>query len=618
MIFLYLLLNIFIFITKTCNGIMLCEVQGTCLKCPDGQISHFICRNNEDCFRGEFCFSKRGFCCPENILKENNNFKNKCPDGSRFGRICKINVDCLFNDEICIEGKCCPSCRQKRLLALREIRSIGIGGNDDLIEEEYIPQCNDDGKALNKDIKEIEKTENNCTDPLREFRNCTCPISCFSKNNMPQCSQEQCMKGCFCRLPYVLLDFSKPFNSPCVLPAECPLLPFTSDLNKWNNGGFFPSFSTENKQLNNKINYFQQNKCKDNLKNFQNCGSACPAGCGKLLPSNLDDDSCYSNCVSGCFCRIPYVLRDPNDLNSECILPRLCPLQPLALLIPQQISTNNFSFKEEISQTNSTQLLVKRDGENKRENCENDTRKEFLKCGSSCPLGCDQLNRPFRHCSPCSSGCFCKNGYIFVNSSEWEISECVLPSECPKQQKEIEKQLSNKTLTAIQKTEEKDFFHLDNCGEALAIAKLYTKEGQRIGRLIVKPERNEFGMNTKKIRLNGEFSSSLPGISDSFLFLSIHQYSDTTINGCESVGEPLGLNLKENNEKEIIIGELPISQKRENKNNLFILNKLIEWNDTISYGTNPLIGHSVVLQKHKGLLINILGCAVLGIAPNNC
>ncbi|CAK5022866.1 unnamed protein product [Meloidogyne enterolobii] len=576
--FLYLnLFIIFIFlITKICNGIMLCEVQGTCLKCPDGHISHFICRNNEDCFREEYCYLKRGFCCLNKNTSTNSKIiLNKCPDGSRFGKLCKIDVDCLFKDEICIEGKCCPSCRQRRLLALRELRSIGISffnkEEKENKKEEFIPQCNDDGKYFRpmqcvahsgecfcvdkfgrKNIKnnllkenilvncsiirekqeEINKEENklisstkialnkdkeiinnNCTDPLREFRlflnlnfkikkiikdNCgsICPISCFSKNNLFKCpQQEQCMKGCFCRLPFVLLDYSKPFNSPCVLPSECPLLSFTSDLNKWNNGGFFPSFTPTTTKTN-KIN--KNNKCKDSFKNYQNCGSACPTGCGRLLlPSNNnfedeDNNSCSSNCVPGCFCRIPYVLRDPNDLNSECILPKFCPLQQFALQIPQQISSNNSSIKEEILQKNSTtQLVVKRNGESEREKCENDLTKEFLKCGSSCPLGCDQLNRPFRFCSPCISGCFCKNGYIFVNSSEWEISECILPLNCPPPQ------LFNITkLTAIQEKE--------NCGEALAIANLYNKEGKRIGKLIVKPERNgEFGggegeINTRK------------------------------------------------------------------------------------------------------------------------
>lgn len=44
----------------------LCEVQGTCFQCPDGHFSHFICHSDEDCFSGEQCNPKRGFCCPAN------------------------------------------------------------------------------------------------------------------------------------------------------------------------------------------------------------------------------------------------------------------------------------------------------------------------------------------------------------------------------------------------------------------------------------------------------------------------------------------------------------------------------------------------------------------------
>ncbi|KAF7637292.1 hypothetical protein Mgra_00003258 [Meloidogyne graminicola] len=442
---------------------------------------------------------------------------------------------------------------------------------------------------------------------------------------MPKCSQEQCSSGCFCRLPYVLLNISNPFNSPCVLPSECPKLPFTQDLDKWNNGGFFPFYSFSSSSNNNLIEKEQQQqqnnnnnnnniekKCKDPLKNFQNCGSACPVGCGKLLPTTssssnliLDDSCSATNCVPGCFCRIPYVLRDPNNLDSECIYPQLCPLQSFSLFSSSLTSSPEILTQKNIQQQQQ-QLIIKIDEE--KEKCENNPKKEYLKCGSSCPLGCNnQLEKSFRFCSPCISGCFCKNGFIFKNSSEWKISDCVQPLECPKNENKNNSINLPIKLKAFQKNNEKDNLNI-KCGEALALANLYTKEGEKIGRIIVRPEKNEIGINNKKIRLNGEFSSSsIPEIFDSFLFLSIHQYSDTIINGCEGVGQPIGLNLiylNENNEKEIkIVGELPISRKEEENNNIKF-DQLIEWNETIGYGTNPLIGHSVVLQQHKGLLIN--------------
>ncbi|VDP11111.1 unnamed protein product [Heligmosomoides polygyrus] len=57
-----------------------------------------------------------------------------------------------------------------------------------------------------------------------------------------------------------------------------------------------------------------------------------------------------------------------------------------------------------------------------------DPLKEFIVCGSSCPVGCD--NRRPQSCTPCESGCFCKNGLVFVNSTNWRNSDCVRLDEC--------------------------------------------------------------------------------------------------------------------------------------------------------------------------------------------
>ncbi|VDP01802.1 unnamed protein product [Heligmosomoides polygyrus] len=48
------------------------------------------------------------------------------------------------------------------------------------------------------------------------------------------------------------------------------------------------------------------NHCSDPLKNYLNCGTKCPVGCNNLNPST----TCSLACVSGCFCRSPYVLVD--------------------------------------------------------------------------------------------------------------------------------------------------------------------------------------------------------------------------------------------------------------------------------------------------------------------
>jgi hypothetical protein len=179
------------------------------------------------------------------------------------------------------------------------------------------------------------------------------------------------------------------------------------------------------------------------------------------------------------------------------------------------------------------------------------------------------------------------------------------------------------------------------CGEALASASLYTRDGMRIGRLVTRPERPAVGAATRRcphdyminlkivlsrIRLSGDFAppSIPPLLLNAGLVLSIHQFSDTTINGCAGVGLPLRLRLVEGNGAENDSGggggktveELP-AIRRENGIS-FGLDQRIEWPDPIGQGTNPLIGHSVVLQQVAGdeQYRSVIACAVLGIAPS--
>ena len=73
-----------------------------------------------------------------------------------------------------------------------------------------------------------------------------------------------------------------------------------------------------------------------------------------------------------------------------------------------------------------------------------------------------------------------------------------------------------------------------------------------------------------------------------------------------------------------MVEELAATRKEDGINvNTFGLDQRIEWPDPIVHGTNPLIGHSVVLQQARGRTAGengehraILGCAVLGIAPS--
>jgi hypothetical protein len=69
----------------------------------------------------------------------------------------------------------------------------------------------------------------------------------------------------------------------------------------------------------------------------------------------------------------------------------------------------------------------------KLEDCTNeivcdDPNEEYLKCGTSCPLTCENLdnNNTNKLCTePCVEGCFCKAGYVLNNNRK-----CVLPNEC--------------------------------------------------------------------------------------------------------------------------------------------------------------------------------------------
>lgn len=53
-----------------------------------------------------------------------------------------------------------------------------------------------------------------CIDPMREFNLCgsSCPVTCVTRN-YPRCANDKCVSGCFCSLPYVILDSTNLFES---------------------------------------------------------------------------------------------------------------------------------------------------------------------------------------------------------------------------------------------------------------------------------------------------------------------------------------------------------------------------------------------------------------------
>lgn len=83
-------------------------------------------------------------------------------------------------------------------------------------------------KQQNFELLSVSQNNNNanneqyyaetCNDPMREFKFCgsTCPVTCATRN-YPRCAQDKCISGCFCRLPYVVLDTANLFGSKYVI-----------------------------------------------------------------------------------------------------------------------------------------------------------------------------------------------------------------------------------------------------------------------------------------------------------------------------------------------------------------------------------------------------------------
>ncbi|KAF1752083.1 hypothetical protein GCK72_018637 [Caenorhabditis remanei] len=333
-----------------------------------------------------------------------------------------------------------------------------------------------------------------CADERRQYQTCgsACPISCATRNQ-PRCN-ERCVTGCFCKIPFILENADDPLHSRCILPSECPEIPTPAP-------EIVEQFVQRNPQMvgtfgNTNIQYpttprttqspptlptvsttrsfgttphqklptlIPEQHCEHPLKNYQSCGSKCPASCDRPLSQAASLD-CALSCEPGCFCRLPYVLADSKDPNSTCILPQLCPrksIPPSTASLPATQSCPD--PRKEWSQCGALHcsrsctnplgrcgagqcfagcvcrqpyvLLHPNDPTSRcvlpaecDRGCEDET-KEFMTCGSSCPMGCD--NRHPKNCAPCQTGCFCKNGLVFENSATWHTSKCIRIDECP-------------------------------------------------------------------------------------------------------------------------------------------------------------------------------------------
>ncbi|VDM63269.1 unnamed protein product [Angiostrongylus costaricensis] len=298
-----------------------------------------------------------------------------------------------------------------------------------------------------------------CVDERRQYHSCgsACPVSCDNRNS-PRC-HESCVSGCFCRIPYVLENGNDPLHSRCILPSQCPLVTLSNRESP--SGSVRSGVPVSNKVIIQRTVILpateklvviyptpgtatllpDTKQCSDPLKNYFNCGTSCPVGCNDLTPST----TCSLACVSGCFCRSPYILMDARDPQSGCVLPMHCPHSSSptgSCADPRKVWTSCGALGCARSCTNPLgrceaglcspgcvcrEPYVLQDPMDPSSRCVlpsecarkcNDPLKEFVVCGSSCPVGCD--NRRPQSCTPCESGCFCKNGWF---------SE--LPRQCP-------------------------------------------------------------------------------------------------------------------------------------------------------------------------------------------
>ncbi|XP_069461045.1 alpha-tectorin-like [Ambystoma mexicanum] len=119
-------------------------------------------------------------------------------------------------------------------------------------------------------------------------------------------------------------------------------------------------------------------KCPLNM-HFSACGSDCPENCAQRGAGI----TCTAQCVPKCVCNTGYILEGPDSTN--CITRALC------------------------------------------DSCKDSSY--YTTCGTACPLNCQNYKNPPVMCTlQCVRGCFCKEGFIFLNGRK---GQCVRPSRCP-------------------------------------------------------------------------------------------------------------------------------------------------------------------------------------------
>uniref|UniRef100_A0A914Y940 TIL domain-containing protein n=1 Tax=Panagrolaimus superbus TaxID=310955 RepID=A0A914Y940_9BILA len=356
--------------------------------------------------------------------------------------------------------------------------------------------------------------------------------------------------------------------------------------------------------------------CIDPLKNFLTCGSACPPACGRFSPA------CSFQCVSGCFCRTPYVLSDVQNANSACILPQHCDLQgsfdratlPESDFPSEKTTTSGPAFTEELTTTISTttesifepiSIPPTKPSTSSSSSSSTlppitcaDKNKDFQNCGSSCPLACDNLDA--QNCSPCVSGCFCKNGYVFESVKNWTKGHCIKIEDCSRQNSKQEDSTSTTTATT-ETTESSQMAGIETIG-----AQLFTTDShQEIGRIIFSTSVDQ------KIQFNARITF-LPKSKSKIFVIAIHKYGAlATDTKCEAIGDVIEINPA-------------YSYPFPNGTLLYLQNPKIPYaatytfkasNDFAEKSVGAVIGRSVALHEFSvdGNLGEPLGCATVGI-----
>ncbi|CAB03259.1 TIL domain-containing protein [Caenorhabditis elegans] len=470
----------------------LCEAEGSCRHCADSRYSYYRCRMQDDCFIGEIC--DNGFCCP-NVLPT---FSLQRELNPTIAMVCGANEQY----SACFSS-CQPSCQDPSTPACPapgcQPGCICLPG---YIRRDSSPRS----ACVPRGLCQAYDLTIRCADEKRQYQTCgsACPISCATRNQ-PRCN-ERCVTGCFCKIPFILENADDPLHSRCILPSSCPEIPTPApeivEQFVQRNPGMIGSFGNTNIQYptspratpspvfttttrglttsQQKLpTLIPEQHCEHPLKNYQSCGSKCPASCDRPLSQAASID-CALSCEPGCFCRLPYVLADSKDPNSTCILPQLCSrksIPPSTASVPASQSCPDprkewsqcgalhcsRSCANPLGRCGSGQcfsgcvcrqpyvLLHPNDPTSRcvlpaecDRGCEDPT-KEFMTCGSSCPMGCD--NRHPKNCAPCQTGCFCKNGLVFENSATWHTSKCIKIEECPPEEETTTEESTTTTTT---------------------------------------------------------------------------------------------------------------------------------------------------------------------------